>query len=193
MEFESFAKIARLSRECTITEKIDGTNAQIVVEALDSIMPEPGATWQSGTTAIFVGSRNRWITPTDDNFGFARWVADHGEELVAGLGFGRHFGEWWGAGIGRRYGLQEKRFSLFNVGKWTEETKPACCHVVPTLYNGIFDSGIVAEKLADLRMGGSTAAPGFMNPEGVIIYHHAANLYFKKTLDKDDEWKGKGA
>ncbi len=36
---------------------------------------------------------------------------------------------------------------------------------------------------------GSRAAPGFMNPEGIIIWHHAAGIYFKKTLDKDDEPK----
>jgi hypothetical protein len=29
VEFAGFPKIARLSRECVITEKIDGTNAQI--------------------------------------------------------------------------------------------------------------------------------------------------------------------
>jgi len=31
MEFVSFPKIARLSRECVITEKIDGTNASIYI------------------------------------------------------------------------------------------------------------------------------------------------------------------
>lgn len=29
--FQEFPKMARLSRECVITEKIDGTNAQILV------------------------------------------------------------------------------------------------------------------------------------------------------------------
>lgn len=32
--FAEFPKIARLSRECVITEKIDGTNAQVVVLGL---------------------------------------------------------------------------------------------------------------------------------------------------------------
>jgi tRNA(Ile)-lysidine synthase len=44
-----------------------------------------------------------------------------------------------------------------------------------------------------LRREGSKAAPGFMQPEGIIIYQSAARMYFKKTLDKDDEWKGKAA
>jgi hypothetical protein len=30
-EFAEFPKMARLSRECIITEKIDGTNAQICI------------------------------------------------------------------------------------------------------------------------------------------------------------------
>jgi hypothetical protein len=31
MVFESFPRMARLSRECVISEKIDGTNAQIAI------------------------------------------------------------------------------------------------------------------------------------------------------------------
>ncbi len=64
---------------------------------------------------MFIGSRTRWITAQDDNHGFARWVEGNKQELLK-LGAGRHFGEWWGSGIQRGYGLQkgEKRFSLFN-------------------------------------------------------------------------------
>ena len=80
MEFESFGKIARLSRECTITEKIDGTNAQICIT-------EDGQ--------FLTGSRTRWITPQDDNMGFSAWAHEHKDELMP-LGVGRHFGEWWG-------------------------------------------------------------------------------------------------
>ena len=31
MEFEGFPKIARLSREIVVTEKIDGTNARVCI------------------------------------------------------------------------------------------------------------------------------------------------------------------
>ncbi len=31
MEFKEFPKIARLTRDCIITEKIDGTNASIYI------------------------------------------------------------------------------------------------------------------------------------------------------------------
>jgi hypothetical protein len=174
IEFEGFGKIARLSRECVITEKIDGTNAQICIT-------EDGQ--------FLTGSRTRWITPEDDNFGFSKWAHEHKGELM-GLGVGRHFGEWWGAGIQRGYGQKEKRFSLFNTSRWKDD-RPACCDVVPVLFTGVFDTAVVSHVIHDLRTLGSQAAQGFMKPEGIIVYHVAGNLYFKKTLEKDEEWKGK--
>ena len=60
---------------------------------------------------IHFGSRTRWITAEDDNCGFARWGMEHREELLR-LGEGRHFGEWWGAGIQRKYGVADKRFRV---------------------------------------------------------------------------------
>jgi len=101
-DFVAFPKIARLSRECVISEKIDGTSAQILI---------------TDDGQIKAGSRSRWLTPENDNFGFAAWVADNKEELLT-LGVGRHFGEWWGEGIQRNYGLKERRFSLFNTIRW---------------------------------------------------------------------------
>lgn len=172
--FVEFPKISRLLRECVVTEKIDGTNAQVTVL-------EDGR--------VLAGSRNRWITPEDDNFGFARWVKENEEALRAGLGFGTHFGEWWGAGIQRRYGLSEKRFSLFNVHQWPDA--PPLCHVVPVLYTGGFSTGEIDRVLSELRATGSVAAPGFMKPEGVVVYHTAARTLFKRTIEKDDEPKGR--
>jgi len=172
-EFVPFPKMPRLSRECIITEKLDGTNAQVFIG-------EDGS--------IRAGSRNRWVTPADDNYGFAAWVERNKDALLR-LGPGRHFGEWWGQGIQRNYGLTEKRFSLFNVSRWADE-RPACCDVVPVLYRGEFLTHEVLKALQRLSDGGSVAAPGFMNPEGVIVFHVAGNFGFKKTLDKDDEPKG---
>jgi hypothetical protein len=174
MEFIPFPSIARLSRETIVSEKIDGTNAQIYI-------------CDDGT--VLAGSRNKWITPQDDNFGFARWVKEHENELRAELGFGQHFGEWWGAGIGRRYNLKEKRFSLFNVSRWNSENTKLC-HVVPTLYRGVFDTARIDEQLELLRVNGSVAAPGFMNPEGVVVFHVPSGNLYKKTLDKNDAHKG---
>lgn len=183
--FAEFPSIARLSRNVVVTEKIDGTNAQVHIT-------EDGR--------MFAGSRTRWISPEADNFGFAKWVQEHREELMA-LGPGSHFGEWWGSGIQRGYGLQkgEKRFSLFNAGRWIEneidrtEPKqimvPRCCRVVPILYRGIFDTTDIIAVLLHLGALGSQAAQGFMQPEGIVIYHEKSKTFFKKTLG-DDGHKG---
>ncbi len=181
-EFVPFEKIARLSRDVVVTEKIDGTNAQVHVTAAGEIL---------------AGSRTRWITPQDDNFGFAKWVEAHREELLA-LGPGSHFGEWWGQGIQRRYGLTEKRFSLFNVGRWgpggkDEAARPACCHVVPVLGRGVLCTETIKSVLWLLQNEGSAAAPGFMQPEGVVVWHSAAGVLFKKTLLHDESPKGVAA
>lgn len=190
-EFRPWPKMARLSREIIVSEKIDGTNGQIYITDLGKML---------------VGSRTRWITSENDNYGFARWCEDHKEELMK-LGPGRHFGEYWGNGIQRRYNLTQKRFSLFNAQRWqpaaapelsvewrntlpgvvdTDGNKCACVSVVPVLYRGEFTTGHVDTALALLKIQGSQAAPGFMQPEGVIVYHVAAGIGFKKTLDGDE-------
>lgn len=196
-EFQGFPKIARLTREVIITEKIDGTNAQILI---------------AEDNQLLVGSKNRWITPQDDNFGFARWVEENRQEVLK-LGMGRHYGEWWGSGIQRGYGLTkgEKRFSLFNVSRWAltgEEPKklsisddkiekfqdvlPACIGLVPILYRGIFDTSKVDEVLNALKINGSYAAKGFMKPEGIVVFHVLGNVGFKKTIEGDESRKSKG-
>lgn len=176
--FVGFPKISRLSREVIVTEKIDGTNAQIYI-------PDSG-------DVCYAGSRSRWITPEQDNHGFAKWVGNNETDLLQ-LGPGNHFGEWWGSGIQRGYGLVkgEKRFSLFNVSRWNDDAiRPTCCHVVPTLYKGDFNMEGIAMTLTYLKEIGSMAAPGFMKPEGIVIYHTAGNVLFKKTLENDNQPKG---
>lgn len=175
IEFKKFPSIARLSREIVVTEKIDGTNAQIYIG-------EDGE--------FLTGSRNRWITPEDDNYGFSKWAHENKEELLK-LGVGQHFGEWWGQGIQIGYGLKEKRFSLFNIGRWNNDNKPSCCHLVPELYTGDFTIENILYALQQLYEYGSQAAPGFMKPEGVVIYHKSGTL-FKKTIKNDDKGKSYG-
>lgn len=176
MEFVPFPKIPRLKRGCIITEKLDGTNAQVVVG-------EDGS--------VRAGSRNRWITPENDNFGFAAWVKQHEDELRL-LGAGQHFGEWWGVGIQRGYGLHERRFSLFNVGRWSDDAvRPECCGVVPVLNTGDFTTTIVDETLDALKESGSVAAPGFMKPEGIIVFMTASRHLYKVLAENDNEPKGK--
>lgn len=166
-DFESFPKIPRLKNSLMrITEKIDGTNAQILIPG------DPNAPIQAG-------SRNRWISPNTegnkqlDNYGFAAWVYEN-EAMLRRLGPGRHFGEWWGAGIGpRRYGMDTKVFSLFNVARFAKsglpEGLPPSVRTVPLLYEGPVDYRVVDECRQRLISEGSMAAPGFMNPEGMVI------------------------
>lgn len=173
--FVGFPKIARLNREIVITEKIDGTNAQIYINEAGELL---------------AGSRTRWIYPgKEDNYGFAGWVERNATELLK-LGPGHHFGEYWGAGIQRRYNQNQKNFSLFRQPL----VLPWCCLVVPVLYRGIWDgSPVVAGCLEGLRFGGSVAAPGFDKPEGIVVYHTAANVSFKVTLENDEQHKGQPA
>lgn len=189
-EFRPWPKIARLNRNMVITEKLDGTNACVVVTKDE----------ETGAFSVYAQSRKRIITPQDDNYGFARWVADHIEELVE-LGEGYHYGEWWGQGIQRGYGLDEKRFSLFNVGRWRDRHDtptvsdslpqvPECCYVVPTLLQHTFDTVAIENTVEDLAATGSVAAPGFEDPEGVVVYQAHARQLYKVTIENDEKPKG---
>jgi len=223
MEFQRFGKIPRLSRDIVISEKLDGTNAQIFIynkaeevifpDTLPELIPTNEFVLKHCLTVIdgcyvFAGSRNRWLDTSSngDNYGFAKWVQANEEELLK-LGEGRHYGEWYGKGIQRGYGLEEKRFALFNVGKWhksekrlisinpkTKEEKyteqcPSCCEVVPVLYQGPFDTAKIQEQLVLLDWRGSVAVPGFKSAEGIIIWHSASGKLFKKTIIGDSKPK----
>jgi hypothetical protein len=176
-EFKEFPKMARFSRDIVISEKIDGMNTCIHFE-------------ENGD--MFTGSRSGWITIDADICGFAKWAQDNKVELSK-LGPGTHFGEWWGSGVRRSYDLVkgEKRFSLFNTRRWADELlRPSCCLLVPILWKGNFDEAIskniISLTIEALKVGGSYASPGFMNPEGIVIFHEASNLCFKKTIEKDE-------
>lgn len=213
IEFKGFPKMARLSRRVVITEKIDGTNAQICITKHDKNDPiyTDGCidAWVEGEDLflMYAGSRTRWITPNNDNYGFAQWVLENKRELRQ-LGVGQHFGEWWGKGIQRNYGLENRRFSMFNTIRWCrhneepqqiakanphtikyQDVLPACCDLVPVLYDGVFDTLVVDRVLQNLKNEGSVAKRNFMNPEGIVVFHEAGNVGFKKTLDNNDSPK----
>lgn len=183
-EFRAWPKTPRLFRDITVTEKLDGTNAAI------HFIPNDGP--MEGTFSVTVQSRNRIIKPGDDNYGFAHWVHTHASELFALLGPGLHFGEWWGKGIQRNYGLDERRFSLFNTDKHRAvkaDVGGVLVSPVPVLYRGPFREEKIREFLTDLAEEGSFAAPGFMSPEGICVFHHASHNIFKVTLDANDAGK----
>ena len=146
-EFQEWPKIPRWQNETyIITEKIDGTNGCIIIT-------EHGD--------IFAQSRSKILNETKagDNFGFCKWVIGNKADLLS-LGVGYHFGEWWGHGIQRNYGMKEKVFSLFNI--WMPEI-PECVSKVPVVERDYERSW---NRLKEI---GSVASPGFMKPEGFVM------------------------
>lgn len=197
VEFVEWPKSPRLNREAVVTEKIDGTNAAVIIE-------------EDGT--VTAQSRKRLIYPgkSTDNAGFAAWVDECKEALSDILGPGRHFGEWWGKGIQRAYNMDHKVFSLFNTSRWgdwedisdplnpvpnphalsDEDFNPLWPELqcVPVIDSGPFADMVemVPGFLGELRDNGSYASPFYERPEGIMIFHTAANLSFKVTLENDE-------
>jgi hypothetical protein len=174
IEFKPWPKIGRKSPfEVTITEKLNGTNACIVL--------------QDGKIAG-VQSRNRFITPDNDNFGFASWVAANEEDLLT-LGDGYHYGEWTGPGIQKNpHALEEKGFYLFNSFRWRDgrQQRPECCNVVPVMYEGTLKHETIDLCLNDLE---DKASPD-QTPEGIVVFYHAFKMYTKHTLiAPDGKWR----
>lgn len=169
--FVEWPSIQRLSSELvTITEKIDGTNGVIYVA-------EDGA--------VTAGSRSNWLTPDKpDNHGFRAWVQTN-EGLLRHLGAGLHYGEWFGSGIQRRYGLPGKLFASF---EWWRDDLPPCVVKVPILYQGPWTTELLDNEIAKLAAYGSKAVPGFMDPEGIVIQFRskgARETKFKKFVKND--------
>lgn len=182
MDFIPFPKLHRLTGPVLISEKIDGTNGQVHFN-------EDG-TW-------YAGSRTRWLSQKEDNFGFYKWVACRSDELFSILGPGTHYGEFWGCGIQRGYNLDHKVFSLFNTSLWTRldaETQQGLLEIdvscVPVLAECPWDTELFNTLLAYLKEAGSQAAPGYMNPEGIVLYDTRSRVGYKRTFDYDDTGKG---
>lgn len=210
-DFVAWPKTPRWNRKVIITEKIDGTNGAIIIEehplgeslefdtagasegvltvVLGGLNPEAGL--PDSEYWVFAQSRKRLISPGKDNFGFATWVVENAVSLVRDLGPGRHYGEWYGKGIQRGYSLDHKRFALFNTIKWADaEFETEHLGVVPVLAQPETPSqGAISDSLVRLRVAGSKAVRGYMNPEGIVIFHTAANQVFKVLLDNDAGYK----
>lgn len=172
IEFKPWPKIPRDNPfKVTITEKIDGTNGCIVI--------------QDGKI-VGVQSRKRFITPEDDNYGFAAWVAENEEELLK-LGDGYHYGEWAGSGIQKNpHVLVNRHFFLFNTFRWGKHNSstPKCCKVVPVLYQGQLAPDTV--DLLFQEFADKVAEDPFYSPEGVVVYYHAFRTYTKHTIKSPD-------
>lgn len=173
-EFKEWPKIPRGQNETiTITEKIDGTNACVVIS----------------DDGEFLGcqSRNRIINPDSDNQGFAKWAYDNAEELVK-LGPGYHYGEWAGPGIqSNPHKLDRKKFFLFNTARWTNNPeRPSCCDVVPILHEGEY-----RHDVPDLVLGLLKNEAERLNyePEGIVVWFHKTRRYEKYTFkNQSGKW-----
>lgn len=207
--FEKFPSLTRFSHGWTITEKLDGTNAAIVITPADLVVdPHYHATAIATIRGnlVFAQSRTKLITPgkSTDNAGFARYVYDNAEEIVAKLGEGRHFGEWVGKGVQKRhYNLPNKVFALFNVNRWQGADLPQLVTTVPAMVRNAYldNPGATARtqldhlKVAGSLFGGFDAnGDPYLNPEGIVMYHAPSNTAFKKTFDYDEsgKWAEKG-
>ncbi len=168
VEFKPWPKIGREDPyRVTVTEKIDGTNACIII--------------QDGKI-VGVQSRKRFITPEDDNFGFARWVTDNEEDLL-GLGEGYHYGEWAGEGIQKNHhNMVGKHFLLFNTFRWNPDNpnRPDCCGVVPIIFDGKLSEQSIDSLMIHLK---ELAKVIDYKPEGIVVYYHAFRKYTKHTFE----------
>lgn len=191
-EFRKWPKIPRFfETEIVVSEKIDGTNGLICIYPSQELYK------------IKAGSRNRWLSIDNDNFGFAKWVKDNSEELISLLGPGYHYGEWWGQGIQRTYDMEEKIFSLFNTHRWGHlQEEKAICDVVPHVkfnFGSCTGSDIDSEMasfdeiLQDIHVsltpsGQSPCAKKYgkeyFNVEGFMLFHQRANQIFKVPFNK---------
>lgn len=168
IEFRSFPKIPRGNPfEVTITEKINGTNGCIIIK---------------DNKIAGVQSRNRLITPDDDNYKFAQWVSDNTEELLK-LGEGYHYGEWAGPGIQKNpHQLNDKTFLLFNTFRWKDNLNglPDGCSMVPILFEGTITPTTIHELLDYLK---ETYKYTDIVPEGLVVYYHLFRKYTKHTIE----------
>jgi hypothetical protein len=208
MEFKPWPSIPRMSKErAVVTEKIDGSNSAVRIRPYDGTEDDSQAvlhvTVDDEAYTLWAQSRKRLLQPgkSTDNFGFAGWVHDNASALVRTLGSGDHYGEWWGRGIQRGYGLSEKRFSLFNAPRWFETLHPTEArsevdnlYIVPLLFAGQFYDLNVGELRKDLADNGSKAMPGFKS-EGMVVYLREINASYKVLLENDDihKWETQGA
>jgi len=231
-QFKSWGSTPRFHKGLHITEKIDGTNAGISVVGVG----HEEMSWDySGTVpddAIYVPhrtqddsdpgfgylvraqSRKRIITPGNDNFGFAKWVWDNAEGLANLLGFGYHYGEWYGEGIQKNpLAVAGRRWALFNTWHWGRKENLERLRMVdipgltlvPVLHDeqrdGPADYFTIPGVIEGLKVGGSRA-DGYMTlpnahkmdfhvegPEGIIVWQRETSQRYKILLQEDDKHK----
>ena len=189
-QFKGWGSTTRENKNKTITEKLDGTNACIIIY----------------NGQVQAQSRKRMITPDDDNFGFAKWVYDNAGVLTDTLGYGYHYGEWFGEGIQKNpLGIEGKRFALFHPTKYSEANgyelnKIGGLETVPLLHHGQCDLYTIVDVMEDLNEYGTKVVGAkreikelpwgdtyerAVDAEGIIIWNNETQTRTKMLL-KDD-------
>lgn len=219
-QFKSWGSTPRFHKGLHITEKINGTNAGVSVQGVSK--DESPEFVKDGIVVAGVDcdwivraqSRKRIITPGDDNFGFAAWVWDNAEGLANLLGFGYHYGEWYGEGIQKNpLAVQGRWWALFNTWHWgrkenlerLEAAGIPGLTTVPVLHDeqthGPADYNTIPDALEYLAVFGSRAK-GYMTvpnahkmdfhvegPEGIIVWQRETQQRYKILLREDDKHK----
>lgn len=187
VEFKHFSEIKKYSGiHLAVYQKLHGSNAQIYI-------------YDNGDGVdLRCGSRERWLFPTNDNYGFASFVYKYKAEFIEKLGLGRHYGEWIGIKINSGEGLtpndghEGRMFALFNTDRPYPLGLPPHVVLVPELFNDKDFTGSIYDKITeimnDLRDNGSKLVKGFMRVEGVVIHINGQKrkLVFKA---EDTKWK----
>lgn len=197
-EFKGWGSTTRenKNKNKTILEKIDGTNACIVIY----------------NGQVKAQSRKRMITPDDDNYGFAKWVYGNAGALTDTLGYGYHYGEWFGEGIQKNpLGIEGKRFALFHATKYTASNgfdleQVDGLETVPLLHHGQCNIFTIPNIVQDLETYGSkvkgaktetvkSEVPGMgdlvfqyekaAKAEGIIIWNNETKTRTKLLLEND--------
>lgn len=187
--FIKWPSTPRFHKGLSITEKIDGTNACIRIL----------------NGEVTAQSRKRIITPESDNFGFASWVYENAGALTDVLGYGVHFGEWFGEGIQKNpLGIEGKRFAHFSPWKFNDTEKEriensGLVEFVPILFEGQADYLTIPHVIQELELYGSKVpgakkiANGYAHEpdqhaaaEGVIVWHRESQQKYKILLENDE-------
>ena len=204
--FKSFKSIENIDRlDVYITQKIHGTNAQILIEEdltlkdshCESLNYDPtpygifsNATYinlDSTKKITGIGSRSRWLEYDDDNYGFCNFVLENENEFLK-LPAGRYYGEWCVKGINSGEGLSDRKFVLFNPYLKLESLPPQTV-LVPLLFEGKIRAAdlndVINDTFSSLKQNGSSLCPGFMEPEGIVI--SIDNKLYKKVFKHENK------
>jgi len=174
IEFKEWPKMPRISKEkITVSEKMDGTNACIIIK---------------DAKIIGIQSRKRFITCIDDNYGFANWVWENAPEII-NLGDGHHFGEWVGLGIQKNpHNLDAKYFYIFNTFM-PIDSLPSCIRKVRVVYEGEIYEGVYKDCMDTILSMSETEG---YKAEGIVSYNHLSRTRYKKTFEYDNgKWGNK--